>query len=79
MYWRWRTKCGLYLNRHQFYTIITHPFSSWEGGSIQLNYVFPIKGHLRGQVQLFDGYGETMIDYNHRQTTLGIGISFADW
>lgn len=66
-------------NRHQFYTIITHPFSTFEGGSIQLNYVFPIKGHLRGQVQLFDGYGETMIDYNHRQTTLGIGISFADW
>ncbi len=66
-------------NKHQFYTIITHPFNSFEGGSIQLNYVFPIKGHLRGQIQAFDGYGETMIDYNHRQTTFGIGISFADW
>lgn len=66
-------------NKHQFYTIITHPFNSFEGGSIQLNYVFPIKGHIRGQAQLFDGYGETMIDYNHRQTTLGIGISFTDW
>jgi phospholipase A1 len=66
-------------NKHQFYSIITHPFASFERGSIQLNYVFPIKEHLRGQIQAFEGYGETMIDYNHRQTTLGIGISFADW
>jgi phospholipase A1/A2 len=65
--------------RHQFYTLITHPFTSLNKGSIQLNYVFPIKGHLRGHVQAFEGYGETMIDYNHRQTTLGIGVSFANW
>lgn len=66
-------------NNHQFYTLITHPFSTFKGGSIQLNYIFPIKGLLRGHMQLFEGYGETMIDYNHKQTTLGIGISFTDW
>jgi phospholipase A1 len=66
-------------NRHQFYTIVTHPFNHLKYGSIQLNYVFPLKGHLRGHVQLFEGYGETMIDYNHHQTTLGIGVSFSDW
>lgn len=65
--------------RHQFYTIITHPFNRIKGGSIQFNYVFPIKGHMRGQFQVFDGYGETLIDYNHRQTTFGLGISFANW
>lgn len=66
-------------NRHEFYAIATRPFSTLKYGSLQLNYVFPIEGHLRGHVQFFHGYGETMIDYNHEQTTLGIGISFANW
>lgn len=30
-------------------------------------------------IQLTSGYGESLIDYNYRQTTLGFGISFRDW
>jgi phospholipase A1 len=70
---------GYEYNRHEFYAIVTHPFNTMKYGSLQLNYVFPIEGHIRGHVQFFHGYGETMIDYNHEQTTLGIGISFANW
>jgi phospholipase A1 len=66
-------------NRHQFYSVVRHPFNQLEGGSLQLNYIFPIKGHLRGHFQAFSGYGETLIDYNHNQTTIGIGVSFANW
>lgn len=30
-------------------------------------------------VQLTSGYGESLLDYNHRQTTLGVGVSFWKW
>lgn len=39
----------------------------------------PLLGPLRGYVKLFSGYGETLIDYNWRQTTIGAGVTLNDW
>lgn len=48
-------------------------------GSAQLDYVFPLAGALHGQLQLFSGYGESLIDYNLRQTKAGLGVTIAGW
>lgn len=48
-------------------------------GSLELNYFYSVKSNLRLHFQAFTGYGETLIDFNHNQTTLGVGISFIDW
>jgi phospholipase A1 len=63
-------------------------------GSLQLNWSLPITRlpslsnvtasswvdhELRFYVQFFTGYGETLVDYNHYQTTIGIGIMLSDW
>jgi phospholipase A1 len=67
--------------RHQLSSVMTHSLKFKDGGrgSIQLNWVFPVINNLRGHLQLFDGYGETLQDYNHRQSTIGVGISLVDW
>jgi phospholipase A1 len=44
----------------------------------QAQWTFPMARRVRGMVQLFSGYGESLVDYNRRQNTLGIGISLAD-
>lgn len=49
---------------------------------VQLDWATPLLaalGAARLHVQLSSGYGETLIDYNHKQTTLGVGVSFGDW
>ena len=50
-------------------------------GFVQLDWATPLLnslGALKLHVQLTSGYGETLIDYNHHQTTIGVGVSFGD-
>ncbi len=48
-------------------------------GAIELNYSYPFSKKVRGYVQLFHGYGETLLDYNHKNTRFGIGFMLNNW
>ncbi|WP_199507013.1 MULTISPECIES: phospholipase A [unclassified Psychrobacter] len=50
-----------------------------EKGGMQLDYVYPLSDNINGYVQLFHGYGESIIDYNHKNTAVGMGIVLNDW
>jgi phospholipase A1 len=48
-------------------------------GSLRADWAFPINDRLKGHIQLFNGYAESLIDYNHRATYLGVGFSLVEW
>ncbi len=58
-----------------------HLESGFSKGTTEVSWSFPIPhyDHFRGYVQVFNGYGETLIDYNRQNTTIGVGISLNDW
>ena len=68
-------------NEHDFSLMLRHTLKGGDDnrGAVQFDWSFPISGRLRGQFQLFDGYGESLIDYNHRATYVGLGVSLMNW
>ena len=58
--------------------LVRHNFETGHG-AVELDWAFPIAAKLKGYVQIFDGYGESMIDYDHQQTTIGAGFLVTDW
>ena len=48
-------------------------------GAVELGWSFPLGGRFRGYVKYFNGYGDSLIDYNDSQETLGIGVLLSDW
>lgn len=54
-------------------------FDSSNHGAVQIDYNFPLHNQLRGYLQYFSGYGESLIDYDHRVDTLGIGVMLSNW
>ncbi len=47
--------------------------------SVDVSFSMPISRNLRGFVQYFNGYGETLINYDRRTRRVGIGVVLSDW
>lgn len=48
-------------------------------GAVSAGCAFPLIDNLNGYLQYFDGYGENLLDYNHHNRSVGIGVIINNW
>jgi len=66
---------------------LRHSLRADTNGSVKLEWLRTLgnsraqdqQNGLRFHTQLFSGYGDSLIDYNRRRTTLSVGLSLVDW
>ena len=47
--------------------------------SAELSWSYPITPYISAYMQIFSGYGQSLIEYNHRTNSAGIGIALSNW
>jgi phospholipase A1 len=76
---------GTYLwNRHKFAVMVRNNLRSGNNlGAVQLEWNFPLpfvkKDWFKGYIQYFNGYGESLLDYNQSINRISVGIALSDW
>jgi phospholipase A1 len=72
-------RMGFGWRNHVFATMLRNNLMSDNRGAVELDWSFPLLPKLKGYVQYFYGYGESLIDYNHKNNRIGVGVLLSDW
>jgi phospholipase A1/A2 len=69
-------------HNHTFSMMLRNQLESgFDRGAVELGWSFPLwkYPYLKGYVQYFNGYGESLIDYDQRANSIGAGLLITDW
>lgn len=62
----------------EFSSLLRNNLRDENYGALELGVSFPLWKRIRGYAQYFNGYGESLIDYNHRIERFGLGFLITD-
>ncbi len=63
----------------EFTVMIRNLTANKHSASFQLGWLFPLNENINFYAEYFNGYGESLIDYNYRNETFGLGITIGKW
>jgi phospholipase A1 len=66
-------------SKHKLSIMLRNNFHSPNYGAIEIDWSFPMSRRAKWFIQYFNGYGESLIDYNASVNRLGVGIALTDW
>jgi len=66
-------------SKHTVSLMFRNNFSDPNYGAFELDWSFPLSRRAKWFIQYFNGYGESLIDYNAYVNRIGIGIALTDW
>ncbi|MCG8073198.1 MAG: phospholipase A [Candidatus Thiodiazotropha taylori] len=71
---------GLYKKQQQTFSLmLRNLFDGDSRDTVKLDWSFPLYGRWRGYLQYFNGYGESLIDFDAKSHRLGFGLQLTDW
>jgi len=65
--------------KHRLSLMFRPAISNGFRSGTQLDWSFPLIQGLQGYVQYYNGYGESLIDYNHYNNRIGVGVIINNW
>jgi len=68
---------GVWAPSRNTYTLMYRPGT--QGGAVEVTWSRPISKIWRIYAQYWNGYGESLIDYNYRTERIGIGFALSDY